>query len=117
MNTLIAVTGERGSFRVPVTDETWVVQVDHPDFERWYDSVEVERSFVEIQLRRGVTLEGRVVDEDGQPVPEVRVSMFCKDRRQPAATDEDGRWAFMMESRFARPRKRSKSTRFPSAPS
>jgi len=114
-------TDERGEFsfeRVPTTWRSFHLEVtaaDHGKFERFYSFDELdrraktrrqpaERYDLDIELEKSARIAGRVVDEDGAPIPDAQVtfSRMLRDysqstsmRTESIATGPDGRFEFM----------------------
>lgn len=91
-------TDLEGRFSLPVTPEPWQVQVDHPDHPRWLRLVSPVSSEgaadvrLHVVLEAGTELSGVVRDEQGTPVPEVRITLISKERRPDSFTDAAGRY-------------------------
>ncbi len=114
-------TDERGEFSFEQVPTTWrsfyleVTVADHGKFERYYSFDELdrraktgrqpsERYDLDIELEKSARIAGRVVDEDGAPIPgaQVTFSRLLRDysqstsmRTESIATGPDGRFEFM----------------------
>lgn len=62
------------------------IEVDHPGFDRWTGKHAPADGFLEIRLGSGVTLTGRILDAEGDPLPGAEVRL----RQDRATTDERG---------------------------
>ena len=75
---IVVRTRSDGGFELPLVPEgrAWNISVRHGTHQDWYGKIEADQTFLKVEAKAGVLLEGAVVDSSGDPLRQVQARLF-----------------------------------------